>query len=184
MDGKDVIDAGEMVEKVRAAVEARGDDGPLIIARTDARAVEGLDAALERARRYRDAGADVLFVEAPETEAEIEAVAAAFPDVPLVFNWVDGGKTPQLPVDRIRELGFALVIFPVTTLFAAGQAVADVLARIGEHDVPTLRRLHRHDRAARGARARGALRQRMTLVARRRPRGGAACSTASRTGPR
>ena len=67
MDGKDVIDASEMVEKVRAAVEARGD--ALIIARTDARAVEGLDAALERARRYRDAGADLLFVEAPETEA-------------------------------------------------------------------------------------------------------------------
>ena len=61
-------------------------------------------------------------------------MAAAFPDVPLVFNWVDGGKTPQLPVDRVRELGFALVIFPVTTLFAAAKAVADVLGRIGEHD--------------------------------------------------
>ena len=98
MDGKDVIDASEMVEKVRAAVEARG-DATCSIARTDARAVEGLDAALERARRYREAGADLLFVEAPETEAEIEAVAAAFPDVPLVFNWVDGGKTPGLPLD-------------------------------------------------------------------------------------
>ena len=83
-----------------------------------------------------DAGADVLFVEAPQTEAEVEAVAEAFPDTPLVFNWVEGGKTPQLPVDRIRELGFALVIFPVTTLFAAADAVAGVLARIGEHDVP------------------------------------------------
>ena len=136
MDGKDVIDAGEMVEKVRAAVEARGDDGPLVIARTDARAVEGLDAALERARQYRDAGADLLFVEAPETEAEIEAVAAAFPDVPLVFNWIDGGKTPTLPLDRVRELRFALVIFPVTTLFAAGQAVADALARIRDDGTP------------------------------------------------
>jgi carboxyvinyl-carboxyphosphonate phosphorylmutase len=136
MEGKHVIDPAEMVEKVRAAVEARGDDGPLIIARTDARAIHGLDAAIDRARRYREAGADVLFVEAPETEAEIEAVAEAFPDVPLVFNWVEGGKTPQLPVERIRELGFALVIFPVSTLFAAAQAVADVLARLGEHDVP------------------------------------------------
>src|SRR4051795_8680895 len=108
MDGKDVIDAGEMVEKVRAAVEARGDGELLIIARTDARAVEGLDAALERARRYREAGADALFVEAPESEQEIEAVAGAFPGLPLVFNWGDGGKAPQLPVDRIRELGFAL----------------------------------------------------------------------------
>ena len=136
MEGKEVIDAAEMVEKVRAAVEARGDDGPLIIARTDARAIHGLDEALDRARRYREAGADLLFVEAPETEAEIEEVAAAFPGTPLVFNWVEGGKTPQLPVDRIRELGFALVIFPVTTLFAAAQAVAEVLGRIGEHDVP------------------------------------------------
>jgi 2,3-dimethylmalate lyase len=137
MDGKDVIDAAEMVEKVRAAVEARGDGELLIIARTDARAIEGLDAALERARLYRDAGADALFVEAPETEEEIAAVAEAFPDVPLVFNWVDGGKTPQLPLDRISELGFALVIYPVTTLFAAARAVADVLDRIGEHDVPS-----------------------------------------------
>ena len=136
MEGKHVIDAAEMVEKVRAAVEARGDDGPLIIARTDARAIHGLDAAIDRARRYREAGGDILFVEAPETEAEIEAVAEAFPYVPLVFNWVEGGKTPQLPVDRIRELGFALVIFPVSTLFAAAQAVSDVLARLGEHDVP------------------------------------------------
>ena len=136
MEGKEVIEAADMVEKVRAAVEARGADGPLIIARTDARAVEGLDAALERARRYREAGADALFVEAPETEDEIEAVAAAFPDVPLVFNWVDGGKTPQLPLERIRELGFALVIYPVTALFAAAAAVAGVLERLGEHDVP------------------------------------------------
>jgi 2,3-dimethylmalate lyase len=137
MDGKDVIDAAEMVEKVRAAVEARGDGELLIIARTDARAIEGLDAALERARLYREAGADALFVEAPETEEEIAAVAEAFPGIPLVFNWVDGGKTPQLPLDRIRELGFALVIYPVTTLFAAARAVADVLDRIGEHDVPS-----------------------------------------------
>jgi 2-methylisocitrate lyase-like PEP mutase family enzyme len=137
MEGKEVIDAAEMVEKVRAAVEARGDGELLIIARTDARAVEGLDAALERARRYREAGADALFVEAPETEQEVEAVAGAFPDVPLVFNWVDGGKTPQLPHERIRELGFALVIYPVTTLFAAARAVADVLDRLGEHDVPS-----------------------------------------------
>ena len=137
MEGKEVIDAAEMVEKVRAAVEARGDGELLIIARTDARAVEGLDAALERARRYREAGADALFVEAPETEQEIEAVAAAFPGVPLVFNWVDGGKTPQLPLERIRELGFALVIYPVTTLFAAARAVADVLDRLGEHEVPS-----------------------------------------------
>jgi 2-methylisocitrate lyase-like PEP mutase family enzyme len=125
MAGKDVIPAGEMVEKVRAAAEARRD--LLIIARTDARAVEGLDAALARARAYRDAGADVLFVEAPEDEREIEAVAAAFPDTPLVFNAVDGGRTPSLPLDRLGELGFSLVLRPVATLFAAARAVQEML---------------------------------------------------------
>lgn len=129
MAGKDVIDAAEMVEKVRAAVEARSGD-LVIIARTDARAVEGLDAALDRARRYRDAGADALFVEAPENEDEIAAVAAAFPDTPLVFNRIDGGLTPPLALDRIAELGFSLVILPVTTLFAAAAAMRDTLARL------------------------------------------------------
>jgi len=137
MAGKDVIAASEMVEKVRAAVEARTGD-LVIIARTDARAVEGLDAALERARRYREAGADVLFVEAPEDERELAAVAEAFPDTPLVFNWVDGGATPPLGLDRIRELGFSLVIFPLTALFAATQAVQAALARMRERGTPEL----------------------------------------------
>src|SRR3954462_6832031 len=99
MDGKDVIDAAEMVEKVRAAVEARRAPDLVIIARTDARAGEGLEGALERARRYRDAGADMLFVEAPESEEEVAVVAEAFPDTPLLFNWVDGGRTPPLGRD-------------------------------------------------------------------------------------
>ena len=130
MEGKEVIAASEIVEKVRAAVEVRRSDELAIIARTDARAVEGLDGALERARRYRDAGADVLFVEAPETEEEIVAVAEAFPDIPLVFNWVEGGKTQALALERIRELGFALVIYPVSTLLAQSRAVSETLARL------------------------------------------------------
>jgi 2-methylisocitrate lyase-like PEP mutase family enzyme len=136
MDGKEVIDASEMVEKVRAAVEARRTPDLVIIARTDARALEGLDAALERARRYRDAGADMLFVEAPESEDEVAAVAAAFPDTPLVFNWVDGGKTPALGLERIRELGFRLVIYPVSALLVASRAVADALATLREDGTP------------------------------------------------
>jgi 2,3-dimethylmalate lyase len=99
----------------------------MIIARTDARAIEGLDAALERARAYRHAGADALFVEAPEDEREIEAVAAAFPDTPLLFNSVDGGRTPQLPLERLAELGFSIVLRPVATLFAAASAVQEML---------------------------------------------------------
>ena len=125
-----------MVEKVHAAVEARRSPDLIIIARTDARAVEGLDAALERARRYRDAGADVLFVEAPESEAEVAAVAQAFPDTPLLFNAVEGGRTPLLELPRLRELGFRLVLCPVTALLAATAAVQQALADLRRSGKP------------------------------------------------
>jgi len=136
MEGKEVIAAAEMAEKVRAAVEARGEGELLIIARTDARAVEGLDAALERARRYRDAGADVLFVEAPESEAEVAAVAQAFPETPLLFNAVEGGRTPLLGLARLRELGFRLVLCPLTALLAATAAVQEALAALRRSGMP------------------------------------------------
>ena len=108
----------------------------LIIARTDARAVEGLDAALDRARRYAAAGADVLFVEAPQSEAEIEAVAAAFPDLPLLFNYAEGGRTPPVSHAFLRELGFSLVIFPLSALLAATSAIRAVLAEIRGRGTP------------------------------------------------
>jgi 2,3-dimethylmalate lyase len=133
MAGKELIPASEMCEKVRAPVETRSE--MVVIARTDARAVEGLDAALERARLYADAGADVLFVEAPESEDEIETVARAFPHTPLLFNAVDGGLTPLLPLDRLRELGFAIVLRPLMTLFAATRAVQEQLASGAESDL-------------------------------------------------
>jgi 2,3-dimethylmalate lyase len=136
MEGKAVIAAGEMVEKVRAAVEARRSPDLVVIARTDARAVEGLDAALDRAARYRDAGADVLFVEAPESEREVELVADAFPGTPLLFNGVEGGRTPSLELDRLRELGFRIVLFPLTALFAATRVVQEALAAIRAHPTP------------------------------------------------
>ncbi len=136
MEGKQVISANEMVEKVHAAVEARRSEDFVIIVRTDARAVEGMDGALERARRYREAGADVLFVEAPQSEEEIAAVAEAFPDVPLLFNWVEGGKTPPVSLERLKELGFRLIIFPVSTLLAATRSVREVLAQIRADGTP------------------------------------------------
>jgi carboxyvinyl-carboxyphosphonate phosphorylmutase len=136
MDGKRVVPAGEMVAKVQAAVAARSDPDLVLIARTDARAVEGLDAAVERARRYHDAGADVLFVEAPQSEAEIETIAASLAGIPLLFNRADGGKTPPLGVDRLAELGFRLVIFPVSALLAAAGAVREVLASIRVSGAP------------------------------------------------
>jgi len=136
MEGKQVIPAAEMAQKIRAAVDARASADFVIIARTDAIAVEGFAAALDRARRYRDAGADVLFVEAPRTEGEIEAVAAAFPGVPLLFNWIEGGKTPLIPLSRIADLGFALVIFPVSLLFANAAAMRRVLESLRQGVTP------------------------------------------------
>ena len=136
MAGKRVVAAEAMVEKVRAAVEARASDSLMIIARTDARAVEGLDAALERARRYRDAGADVLFVEAPEDEDEVAAVAEAFPDAPLVFNALEGGLTPPMDLERLIALGFRLVLFPLTALLAATRAVQEALATLRANPRP------------------------------------------------
>ena len=136
MEGKVVVPAGEMAAKVAAAVAARRSPDFLIIARTDARAVEGLDEALSRAAAYREAGADVLFVEAPQSEAEIEAVARAFPDVPLLFNYAEGGKTPPVSHAFLRDLGFKLVIFPLTILLAATGAIRSALARVKADGTP------------------------------------------------
>ena len=136
MEGKQVISADEMAQKVRAAVDARTDPDFVIIARTDARAVEGLDSALDRARRYRDAGADALFIEALVSEAEIEAAAAAFPGVPLLFNWAEGGKTPPVSLDRLTELGYRVVIFPIGTLLAATAAMRRILKEIATAGTP------------------------------------------------
>ena len=136
MQNKHVVEAEEMVQKVHAAVEARHSDDFLIIARTDARAVEGLDRALERARRYREAGADVLFVEAPESEDEVVAVAKAFPGVPLLLNWAEGGKTPPLSRERLQELGYSLILFPLSALFLAAHAMRESLVQLRMHGSP------------------------------------------------
>jgi 2-methylisocitrate lyase-like PEP mutase family enzyme len=136
IDGKQLIEADEMAAKVEAAVAARRSEDFLIIARTDARAVEGLDGALARARRYRDAGADVLFVEAPESRGEIETVARALDDVPLLFNYAEGGKSPAVEHEFLRGLGFSLVIFPLSVMLAATAAMRSVLARIMADGTP------------------------------------------------
>lgn len=136
MEGKQVIPTDEMLAKIRAATAARDNTEFVVIARTDARAVEGLTSAIERARRYRDAGADVLFVEAATTEAEIEMVAAELHDMPLVFNWAEGGKTPPLAYDRLRELGFRIVIFPLSILLTVLASARDTLAHIRAAGTP------------------------------------------------
>jgi 2,3-dimethylmalate lyase len=136
LDGKQVVPAEVMVDRVRAAVDARRDPDFVLIARTDARAVEGLAAALDRAARYREAGADLLFVEAPQSHEEIETVAKELAGVPLLFNWAEGGKTPPVPLDRLRKLGFRLVICPISALLAATSAVRSVLGRIAADGTP------------------------------------------------
>ena len=138
MSGKQLIGADEMVGKLRAAVEARRDPDLLVIARTDAVAVTGTDDAIARARAFADAGADVLFVEAPTSEADIERVATELRGVaPLVFNWAEGGRTPPLSLERITELGFALVIYPIGTLLAATAGMRSLLATLKRDGVPT-----------------------------------------------
>jgi 2,3-dimethylmalate lyase len=138
MSGKQLIGADEMVGKLRAAVEARRDPDLLVIARTDAVAVTGTDDAIARARAFADAGADVLFVEAPTSEADIERVATELRGVaPLVFNWAEGGRTPPLSLERITELGFALVIYPIGTLLAATAGIRSLLATLKRDGVPT-----------------------------------------------
>ncbi len=136
MENKQVVAASEMVEKIHAAIEARTSPDFLIIARTDARSVEGLDSALRRARMYREAGADVLFVEAPQSEQEVAQIAIELADAPLLFNFAEGGKTPPMPLNRLRELGYRIVIFPIGALLAATTAVRKLAAEIQAHGTP------------------------------------------------
>src|SRR5689334_439370 len=146
MTGKAVIPADEMVGKIRAAVAARRDPELLLIARTDAAAVERLPAAIERARAYAEAGADVLFVEAPTSEDDIAHVAKELRGVaPLVFNWAEGGRTPPLPLARIAELGFSLVLFPIGTLLAATAGIQRLLASLRADGVPDVHGLPTFD---------------------------------------
>jgi carboxyvinyl-carboxyphosphonate phosphorylmutase len=138
MEGKQVIPMEEMVQKVRAAVDARQDPDFVIIARTDANAVTGLEDAIRRGQAYREAGADIVFIEAPRSITELRAIAEAFSDVPLLFNWAESGKTPPLPLNEIRELGYKMVIFPVSMLFAATHAMLGLLEVLKRGEVPTV----------------------------------------------
>jgi 2-methylisocitrate lyase-like PEP mutase family enzyme len=129
LDDKAVVPVAEMVGKLRAARDAAGDPDLVLIARTDAIAVEGLDAAIERAQAYAEAGADVLFVEAPTSEEQIEAIARRLPG-PKLLNIFEGGKTPFVPLPRLRALGYRIVIIPSDLQRAAIRAMQDVLAAI------------------------------------------------------
>jgi 2-methylisocitrate lyase-like PEP mutase family enzyme len=130
--GRVIAPVETMVMRIRAAVETRRDPDFVVIARTDARAGEGMAAAIERAKAYRAAGADMIFVESPQSEAELAQVGEAFRGVPLLANMVEGGKTPILPAERLQALGFKLAIYPnaLTRLFA--KAGMEMLASLKE----------------------------------------------------
>lgn len=124
--GRRVIAAEDMVAKVRVASQARSQsDSLLIIARTDARTSLGLDEALRRGERYLRAGADILFIESPETEQELETIGRTFAGVPLVVNNVEGGRTPILPPQQLQAMGFAMAIYPALGFLAAGHALRE-----------------------------------------------------------
>lgn len=137
MDRKRVIPAAEMAAKIRAAADARSESGIVIIARTDARAIEGVDAALDRAERYRDAGADILFVEAPQSMDEIEAIARRLSGTPLLYNWAEGGqKTPHVALSDLLPLGYKVIIYPISLLLAATSAMRAAAAQIRQDGSP------------------------------------------------
>ncbi|MCX7135397.1 MAG: isocitrate lyase/PEP mutase family protein [Proteobacteria bacterium] len=128
--GKRVIPTAEMVAKIKAACDARRDQDFVIITRTDAIAIEGIDAALERGERYREAGADVLFIEAPVGRAEVDRVSKHFKGVPLLYNMASSGKTPDLPADELGKLGFRIAIYPNWVILAAIPAMQNMLAEL------------------------------------------------------
>ena len=129
--GRRVIDAQEMVDKIRVAVDARNDPNFLIIARTDARTALGLDEAISRALAYQEAGADVLFVESPESEEEFATVANAI-DAPLLANMAEGGRSPILGREKLVALGYSIAIYPGAGFMAAAAAMEKIYRSILE----------------------------------------------------
>jgi 2,3-dimethylmalate lyase len=136
-DGQTLVDVEEMVAKIRAAVHARSDPEFAIIARTDARAVEGLDQALARGSRYVEAGADVIFVEAPQTVDELRRIPSELPGVPMMVNIVEGGKTPQLPAAELEALGYRLVLHANLLLRVTVHAARDALSYLRDNGEST-----------------------------------------------
>ncbi|WP_062430749.1 isocitrate lyase/PEP mutase family protein [Herbidospora daliensis] len=128
MLGRHVVARDEMVQKIKAAVDARRDPDFVIVARTDARTTLGLDEAIERGMAYHEAGADLLFVESPESEEEMRRVCDAFRGVvPVLSNQIEGGRTPQLAAGELEEMGYSLAIFSLGAGFAAAAGMRDYL---------------------------------------------------------
>jgi 2-methylisocitrate lyase-like PEP mutase family enzyme len=133
LNNKTLIPAEEMIGKIKAATDARQSRDTLVVARTDAVAVEGFESAIARAVSYRDAGADILFIEAPKTRAELQRVPIAIKDVPLMANMVEGGKTPPLAAADLEAIGFSLVIFPGGVVRALARTAKDFYGSLATH---------------------------------------------------
>ena len=172
--GKQVIPAEEHAAKIRAAADARGERDLFIVARTDARQPLGLDAAIERCLAYKEAGADALFVEAPQSTEELEQIASQLPP-PLVANMIERGRDAAPHAHRSsKELGFQLIVCPLAALYAAAKAVTEVLTELKDRgdDRRHVRPHARVRRVRRAGRARAALRRRGALFLRSPPSAG------------
>lgn len=133
LENKRLISVVDYVAKLRAALAARRDENLVVIARTDARSVEGIDAAIARGKAYANAGADCIFVESPESTAEVERIAEEIP-APLLFNVVARGKTPNIPIETVRALGFAIAIVPGAGTLAATAAITQSYTELAQND--------------------------------------------------
>lgn len=129
MVGKDVIPKDEYLYKLKAAIDARKNKDFIIVARTDARAPIGLDESIERGKAYRKAGADVIFVEAPQSIEELKKIAEEI-DAPLVANMIEDGVTPNLPAQKLLEIGYKIAVFPLSALYSATFAMREVLKEL------------------------------------------------------
>jgi len=129
MTGRQVVPLEEMVSKIKAAVSARQDPDFVIIARTDARTNLGIEEALRRGKAFAEAGADVLFIESPESLEEMKLITSSF-DIPVLANMVEGGRTPLMTAQELQELGYGLVIFPTSSTYITAQAVTRVMQEL------------------------------------------------------
>ncbi len=133
LEGKRLISMKEHIEKIRAARFASGESGLVIVARTDARAELGLEEAIRRGKAYFESGADIIFIEAPQSREELKEIPLALPDVPLLANMIEGGKTPCLSAQELGKLGFKLGVFALSGLFAATKAIEDCFRFLKEN---------------------------------------------------
>jgi len=144
MDGKEVISRDDAVAKIHAAAKARSSAAFKIMARTDARATDGLDEALARSEAFLKAGADILFIEAPRSEDELRTIAERFQGVPLVANLVEDGKTPMLPRDVLETMGYKILLYPVTALLAVTDTLERAFAKVLADERVTARATFQH----------------------------------------